>query len=186
MASFTGIDEASAEAVLGASVVSGTVNSGGHLILTRGNGETFDAGDFSAILTSLASGMVNSAVATAVQNATVGKVVNKGAFNGYITFTDEAGGNFNNSNIINALITLQINGPLFLDASLLPSGCRPNTQFVIRIIQDAIGDKTLSTAGFYRSQGILPLTNEPEAIDIIVCFYDGSRWYAGYMGMDMR
>ncbi len=45
--------------ILGQSVVAGTINGSGHLILERDNGETFDAGDFSTAITTL----INSVIA---------------------------------------------------------------------------------------------------------------------------
>ena len=42
-----------AQAILDESVVSGEVNGSGHLILTKHDGSTFDAGDFSAAITAL-------------------------------------------------------------------------------------------------------------------------------------
>lgn len=53
-----------ADNVLGQSVVSGTINGSGHLILTRGNGATFDGGDFSAAITALINTVLASATLT--------------------------------------------------------------------------------------------------------------------------
>ena len=53
MASFTGITAAKADAILGQSVVSGYINPSGHLILTRSDGSTIDAGDFTGIVTGI-------------------------------------------------------------------------------------------------------------------------------------
>lgn len=47
--------------ILGESVVAGSINEAGHLILTRGNGEVVDAGDFSAAISSLINGAIAAA-----------------------------------------------------------------------------------------------------------------------------
>lgn len=186
MASFTGIDEAAAEAVLAASVVSGAVNPSGHLILTRGNGSTIDAGDFSAILTAILSDTVNNAVNAAVPNAIAGKVVNRGDFAGSLTFTDAPGGTFTNANLVNALITLRATGNITIDTANLPAAPKPNTQFAVRITQDGTGGRLLTLAGFKKSQGSLVLTTTANAIDVVVFFFDGTNWFAGFMGVDLK
>jgi hypothetical protein len=186
MASFTGIDEEAAEAVLGASVVSGVINEAGHLILTRGNGSTIDAGDFSAIMTGLVAGAVNTAVAAAVPTAVAGKVVNRGDFSGSLTFTDAPGGLFTSANLVNALITLRATGNITIDTANLPSAPKPNTQFAVRIKQDGTGARTLTLAGFKKSMGFLTLTDTPNAIDVVVFYFDGTDWFAGFMGGDLQ
>lgn len=62
-------DKSYVDATLAMSVVSGTVNGAGHLILTRGNGATIDAGDFSTAITTL----INTALAsTTLLNLLIG------------------------------------------------------------------------------------------------------------------
>lgn len=185
MASFTGIDAAAADAVLGASVVSGAINPSGHLILTRGNGSTIDAGDFSGILTGLLQTQVDTAVGTAVPAAVAGKTFDRGNFaGGNITFTDAAGGSFTRDNLVNALYKIKLTGNSAIDTASLPANPRPNTQFAMKIVQDATGGRTLTLAGFKKSQGVLTLTTTANAIDILVFFYDGAQWFAGFMGVD--
>lgn len=186
MATVTGITKAKADEVLGMSVVSGAINASGHLILTRGNGSTIDAGDFTAIVTGILQSTVDTAVNTAVPNAVAGKVVNRGNFSGSLTFTDAAGGSFNNANLVNALITLTATGNITIDTANLPSGAKPNTQFAVRITQDATGGRTLTLAGFKKSQGVLTLTPTANATDVVVFFYDGTNWMAGFMGVDFK
>lgn len=61
MATINVATKAYADATLAQSVVSGTINGSGHLILTRGNGATFDAGDFNTAITSLINAVLASA-----------------------------------------------------------------------------------------------------------------------------
>lgn len=61
MASINVADKVYVDATLAQSVVSGSVNGSGHLILTRGNGSTFDAGDFSTAITALINTVLASA-----------------------------------------------------------------------------------------------------------------------------
>jgi len=186
MATVTGITKAKADEVLGMSVVSGSINGAGHLILTRGNGSTIDAGDFSAIMSGLVAGQVDAAVNAAVPNQVAGKVVNRGNFSGSLTFTDAPGGSFNNANLVNALITLTATGNITIDTANLPAGAKPNTQFAVRITQDATGGRTLTLAGFKKSQGVLTLTTAANAIDVVVFWFDGTNWFAGFMGVDLK
>lgn len=186
MASFTGIDKAAADAVLGASVVSGVINSSGHLILTRGNGSQIDAGDFTGIVTGILNQVVGDSVNAAVPAAVAGKVVSRGSFSGNMTFTDAAGGSFNKDNIVNALITVALNGNLTINAANLPAAPRPNTQFAMKIQQDGTGNRTLTLTGFKKSQGVLTLTTTPGATDILMFFFDGTDWNAGLMGVDFK
>lgn len=186
MASFTGIDADSADAVLGASVVSGTINGSGHLILTRGNGSTIDAGDFTAIVSGILNTQVTNAVNAAMPAAVAGKVVNRGNFSGSLTFTDAPGGTFTKDNLPNALITATLTGDITIDAANLPSTPRANTQFAIRLTQDATGGRLLTLTGFKKSQGVLTLTPTANAIDVLVFFYDGTNWMAGLMGDDFK
>lgn len=186
MASFTGIDEAAAEAVLGASVVSFVINGAGHLIGTRGNGSTFDAGDFTGIVTANLTTVVNTAVGTAVPAAVAGKVFNYAALTGNVTFTDAPGGSFSRDNLVNALITATLTGNITVDTANLPINPRPNTQFAMRLTQDATGSRTLILSGFKKSQGVLTLTTTANAIDTVVFLYDGTNWLAGLMGVDFK
>lgn len=54
-------DKPYVDATLAQSVVSGVVNGSGHIIFTRGNGSTFDGGDFNTAITNL----INTVLATA-------------------------------------------------------------------------------------------------------------------------
>jgi hypothetical protein len=63
MATVTGITAEAAEAVLGQSIVSGTISESGHLILTRDNGQQIDAGDFTNVILALIEDVFSSTVA---------------------------------------------------------------------------------------------------------------------------
>lgn len=185
MAEITTITAARASEILGQSVISGVVNAQGRLILTRENGQTFDGGNFTDIVTSIFTQTVNDAVNTKVTStlpaAVAGKFVQKGNLAGALTFTD-----FTADTLVNALITLTATGAITIDAANLPANPRPNTQFAVRITQDATGGRTLALTGFKRSQGVLSLTPTANAIDILVFMYDGTNWFAGMMGIDFR
>lgn len=58
MATINVLTAEAAEAILDESVVSGSINGSGHLILTRHDGSTFDAGDFEAAIESLIGGVI--------------------------------------------------------------------------------------------------------------------------------
>lgn len=186
MADIVTLTKAAAQAILNKSVVGGTINGAGHLILTKYDGSTIDAGDFTGIVTGILTTQVNTAVATAVPNAVAGKYVDRGNFNGNLTFTDAPGGSFTKDNLPNALITLVATGNVTIDAANLPANPRPNTQFVVRITQDATGSRTLTLTGIKKSQGVLTLTTTAGSIDLIVFFFDGTNWYAGFMGVDFK
>lgn len=180
MASVTGITAAKANEILGMSVVSGTINGSGHLILTRGNGSTFDAGDFSAILTTIATDQVNAQLPTAVANATVGTLFPKGTVSGAIDFKTGV----TNVTLVNAMFTATINGNISINGSTaFPTSPKPGTQFAFRVKQDATGGRILSVTNIKKAQGILDLSPGANAVDIIVFLFDGTDWYAGMMGM---
>jgi hypothetical protein len=181
MASFTGITAAKADQILGQSVVSGYINPSGHLILTRQNGSTIDAGDFTGIVTGILNQQVTDAVASAVPTYVAGTTVNKGTINGAVTFTE-----FNTTNLINALITATLNGNITINAADLPANPRANTQFAMRLTQDATGGRTVAFTSFKKSQGVLQLTPTANTIDILVFFYDGVQWFVGLMGADLK
>jgi len=181
MATVTAITKAKADEVLGMSVVSGYVNGSGHLILVRGNGAEIDAGDFSGIMTGLVDAQVDAAVAAEVPNYVAGTTVNKGNVSGAISMSE-----FNNVNLVNAMIRITATGNLTFNTSALPSTPKPNTQFAMKIQQDATGGRTLTLTGFKKSNGTLVLSTAANAIDIVVFLYDGVNWYAGMMGVDFR
>lgn len=64
MASIIVATKVYADSILAQSVVSGTINGSGHLILTRGNATTFDGGDFSAAITTLINTVLASSTLT--------------------------------------------------------------------------------------------------------------------------
>lgn len=181
MATVTGITAAKADAILGQSVTGGTINGSGHLILSRANGSTIDAGDFTAIVTAILNSTVVAAVNTAVPNAVAGFNLDLGSKSGAITLPG-----MNNVNLINALVEMIATGNLTLAVSDFPTGCKPNTQFAMRIQQDATGSRTLTLTGFKKSQGVLTLTTTANAVDILMFFYDGTNWNAGLMGVDFK
>ena len=182
MASFDGVSKDKAEEILGMSVVSGMINGSGHLILTRQNGSTIDAGDFTGIVEDVFADTVTAAVATAVPNYVAGTVIDKGTISGaYVPSAD-----LNSTTAVNALIKATINGNISIAASDMPSAPKPNTQWAMRIIQDATGGRTVTFTGIKKSQGVLQLTPTANAIDILMFFYDGATWYVGMMGADLK
>ncbi len=181
MATFDGLSKAKAEEILGMSVVSGIINEFGHLILTRENDETIDAGDFTGIVTDILTDLVAAAVSTAVPNYVAGTVVDKGNMTGTVTFAE-----FNSATLVNALIKGTLTGNIAISAADLPASPKPNTQFAMRLTQDGTGGRTVSFTSFKRSQGVLALTTAANAIDILVFFFDGVQWYVGMMGADLK
>lgn len=184
MATVTGITAQRADDVLGQSVVSGSVNESGHLILARGDGSTFDGGDFTAIVTDIMDDLITTKLSEQIPNYVAGTVANKGNISGNVTFTTPVA--FNNVNLVNAMIRAVLIGNITIDVASLPSAPKPNTQFAMKLQQDAVGGRTLTLTGFKKSQGVLALTTTPNAIDILVFIYDGVQWYAGLMGADFK
>lgn len=179
MADFTGATAEYADDVLGMSVISGTINGSGHLILTRGNGETIDAGDFTAIVTGILNSAVAASVATAVPNAVAGTTFVRGDFSGNYDLVVQG---MNNVNLINALITMRMVGNVSFNATTMVAGPKPNTMFAVKFVQDGVGGRTLTLTGIKKSQGVLTLSTAPNAVDIVVFMYDGVNWNAGLMG----
>ena len=182
MASFTGITAAHANDILGQSVVSGAINGSGHLILTRQNGSTIDAGDFTGIVTGILNSSVAAEVAAELPAAVAGTTLNLGNVTGVIDLTPA----LNIDNIVNALVKLTATGNLTLNIADLPSAPRANTMFAMRIQQDATGGRTLTLTGFKKAYGQLTLTTAANAVDILVFMYDGTNWNVGFMGSDFK
>lgn len=191
MATVTGITAAKALEILGQSVVSGVINGFGHLILTRDNGETIDAGDFSTIVADILDAQVADAitaqnipgqVSTSVKAAMAGTLFNLGTtVSGAVDF-DGAGATADT--LVNAIFTATLTGNITIDAATaFPAAPKPGTQFAFRIKQDATGGRTLTLTGIKKSNGVLTLTTTGNATDVIVFFYDGTSWYAGPMGL---
>jgi hypothetical protein len=61
VASINVADKVYVDTAIGTMIVSASVNGSGHLILTRQNGSTFDAGDFSTAITTLINTVLASA-----------------------------------------------------------------------------------------------------------------------------
>lgn len=182
MATFTGITADRAEEILGQSVVSGAINGSGHLILTRANGSTIDAGDFTAIVSGILNSEVLASIADQLPDYMAGAVINKGTeTDGVLTIPE-----FNIDNMPNAMVKVTLGANTTFDAASLPSAPRTNTQFVIRLQQDATGGRTFTVTGFKRSLGSLPITTTANAIDMIVFIYDGTNWLCGLMGADFK
>lgn len=181
MADFDGITAAKADEILGMSVVSGEINESGHLILSRGNGSTIDAGDFTTIVTGILEDTVEAELAEALPNAIAGTVVNKGNVTGALTIAE-----FDVDNILNAMVKVTMTGNVTFDVAALPSSPKTNTQWVLRLQQDATGGRTFTTTGFKKSMGVLPITATPNAIDLVVFLYDGANWLVGLMGADFK
>lgn len=186
MASTTTVTAAKALEILGKSVVSAAINGFGHLIFTRDNGSTFDAGDFTSIVTDIMDDAVAAQVAaqapaivtTQVNNAMVGTVFAKGNVSGAFSFAG-----ITNATLVNATITATLTGALSISTASLPASPKVGTQFIMRLQQDATGGRVLTLTGFKRAQGILTLSTAANAIDLISFFYDGTNWYAGVMGL---
>jgi hypothetical protein len=181
MATIDGITAARADEILDQSVVAGSINASGHLILTKNDGSTFDAGDFTTIVTDIMDDRITEQLNTRIPDAIAGTTVNKGNQSGVISFST-----FTNANLPNAMIRLVATGNITVDVAQLPSTPKANTQFAMKIAQDATGGRTLTLTGFKKSQGVLQLTPTPNAIDIVVFLYDGVQWYAGMMGVDFK
>lgn len=187
MATVTGITAAKALEILGQSVVSGAINGFGHLILTRDNGSTIDAGDFTAIVTDVMNDAVTAEVAavappliaTEVADTMVGTIFAKGNISGAFLFSGITA-----DTLVNATITGTLTGNLTMNIADLPASPKPGTQFIMRLQQDATGGRTLTLTGFKKSLGVLTLSTGANDIDLVSFFYDGTYWYAGLMGLD--
>lgn len=185
MAEFTGITAAKANEILGMSVVSGTINENGHLILSRQNGQSIDAGDFSAIVGDILGTQVEERLDDVLPDALAGTVVNKGTLGSGVPVALTLP-ELNSDNIVNAMVKLTIAGPVTFAASALPSSPKTNTQFILRLQQDAIGGRSFTTSGFKKSLGSLPISSDANAVDLIVFLYDGTNWLVGLMGVDFK
>lgn len=185
MAEFTGITAKRAEEILGQTVVSGAINASGHLILTRGNGSTIDAGDFTGIVTSVLGQQVDTKLAAALPTALAGTVVNKGSIGAGVPVALTLP-ELNSNNIVNAMVKVTLTGNVTFAASALPSAPKTNSQFVLRLQQDETGGRTFTTTGFKKSLGSLPISSTPNAVDLIVFLYDGTSWLVGLMGADFK
>lgn len=182
MAEFTGIAAERAEEILGMSVVSGQLNAQGHLILTRANGQTIDAGDFTSTVTNIMETEVLEQVNLKVPDAIAGVTFEIGDVPaGPIPLVG-----VNSANLLNAMFKVVATGNLTLSTAQLPASPKKNTQFILRFQQDATGGRTLALTGFKRSMGNLPVTTTPNAIDLIAFVFDGTNWYAGLMGVDFK
>jgi len=182
MADFTGITADRADEILGQSVISGEINEAGHLILTRQNGSTIDAGDFSGIVADVLAAQVDAEITASLPGAIAGTVINKGNVSGVLDLTPE----LNNDNIVNAMVKVTATGNITLNVTDLPSAPRTNSQFVLRLQQDATGGRTFTLTGFKKSMGLLPITTTANAVDLIVFLYDGTNWLVGLMGADFK
>lgn len=181
MATVTGITAAKADEILGMSVISGTINGSGHLILTRENGSTIDAGDFTAIVSDILADQVDARVAATLPSAVAGTVINKGSVTGALTLPE-----LNSDNIVNAMVKITAAGNITFNATALPSAPKPNTQWVMELTQDPTGGRTLTLTGFKKAYGSLPISTAGFAKDLIVFIFDGTDWLVGLMGADFK
>lgn len=181
MAEFTGITADRAEEILGMSVVSGIVNEFGQLIFTRHNGSTFNGGDFMGIMTDIMDTSVDAQIAATLPNAIAGTVVNKGNVAGALTLPE-----LNSSTIVNAMVKLVMTGNVTFNITALPSTPKTNSQFVMRLQQDGVGNRTFTLTGFKKSLGSVPITVTANAVDLVVFIYDGANWLVGLMGADFK
>lgn len=183
MATFDGIGADKADEILGMSVVSGVINGSGHLILTRYNGETIDAGDFTGIVTDVLDDVVAAEVAVVaanVPNLVAGTVETLGNISGALSLGSETP-----LELVNKMFRATMTGNVtFNSADIGSAPIIPNTQFAIRLQQDATGGRTLTLTGFKKSMGVLTLSTGANDIDIVVFLYDGTNWFAGMMGVD--
>lgn len=183
MAEFTGITAARADEILGMSVVSGIINESGHLILTRQNGETIDAGDFTGIVTDVLDDVVESEVTTqltVLPQKIAGEVETLGNITGALSLASQSP-----AELVNKMFRVTMTGNVtFNSADIASEAVYPNTQFAIRFQQDATGSRLLALTGFKKSQGVLTLSTGPNDMDIVVFLYDGTNWFAGFMGVD--
>jgi hypothetical protein len=182
MAEFDGITAARAEEILGQSVVSGSINEFGHLILVRANSETIDAGDFTSIVSDTLADQVDARLAETLPDAMAGTIVNKGNVVAGPLLLPE----LNADNMVNAMVKATLVGNVTFNITALPSTPKTNTQFVLRLQQDATGGRTFTLTGFKRSLGSLPITTTANAVDLVVFLYDGTNWLAGLMGADFK
>jgi len=184
------LTKAAALAILNQSVVSGTVNGAGHLILTKKDGSTIDGGDFTAIVTGIFQSTVDAAVATAVFNSVSGTLFDRGNTAGALDFKSMPAGRGpapTNVTLVNSLWNIYMTGNITVDAATaFPAGVKAGTQFAVKFIQDATGGRTLTLTGFKKSQGVLALTSAPNAVDMVAFIYDGTSWYAAMMGDDFK
>lgn len=181
MATVTGITAAKADEILGMSVVSGAINGSGHLILTRANGSTIDAGDFTAIVSGILGDQVTAKVNDILPDAVAGTVINKGSVSGALTLPE-----LNSDNIVNAMVKVTAGGNITFNATALPASPKPNTQWVMELVQDPTGNRTLTLTGFKRAMGSLPISTNGFAKDLICFVYDGTDWLVGLMGVDFK
>ena len=174
MAQFDGLTKAKAEAIIGASVASATINGQGHLILTRNNGQTIDAGDFTGIVSGLLVEAVNDAVATGIYNALAGAVTVKNGVTGVMTFDE-----FSTASLMNAIIIANLTGNVTLNSASFPANPKAGTRFRIRFKQDATGGRTLTLIGIKRGQSDEDgqLDVRANGMDLFEFFYDGTNWW---------
>jgi hypothetical protein len=106
-----------------------------------------------------------------------GTVINMGNVSGVLDLTPA----LNNDNAVNAMVKVTATGNLTLNVTDMPGGAKTNTQFVLRLQQDATGGRTLTLTGFKTSLGVLPITLTANAVDLLVFLYDGTNWICGVM-----
>lgn len=192
MAEFNGLSKAKAESIIGASVVSATINPSGHLIFTRNNGSTFDAGDFTAIVQDSFDAQIAAALLTAVPAAIVGPYVVKNNASGTISMAE-----FNKDNIVNVFLRVKATGNCVWNAADLPANCRPGTRFYFSFEQDAAngatvnaggtgwsGGRQLTFNGFKNSQAQGPY-QQPKGYDIYEILWDGYYWHVRKVFFDI-
>lgn len=190
MATITGITAVRANQILGESIVSGSVSQAGNLILTRRNGETVNAGSFIDIVTSVMEDRVDTqldaeiseklpvAVSNEVFNKVRGEVFNRGDVTGSLSFDG-----ITDRTLVHAMIRARLVGNITVNAANFPAGVQPGTQFVMILTQDGTGGRTLTLTGIKRSMGVLALSTNANAVDMITFMYDGTAWYAGAAGL---
>lgn len=178
MAEFTGLGAAKAEEILGMSVASMVVNESGHLIFTRVNGSTIDAGDLTAILSDLTNEALDENVNLRVSNAQVGTTEDKGVMSsGNLDFTP-----FNSATLVNSLILVTISGDITISTADIPSSPKTNCRFRVRVQQhNTGGGHHVNLVGFKRpSAATGPIVSSTSAfdVDVLEFFFDGTYWYA--------
>lgn len=82
---------------------------------------------------------------------------------------------------INAVLDISMNGAISIASSAMPT-VAAGTQLVILFRQDATGGRVLTMTGIKRPGGALVLSTAPNAVDMVVFFFDGVNWYASLSG----
>lgn len=178
MATVTGLTVDKLNEELGKMVVFSSVDESGQISLKLKNGSIIPGGSFYDAIREMVALMVK----LEVNEKVAGTPVNLGNKSGAITELASK----TEGKLLNSMVTVVATGNLTIAAANLPNDATAGTQFAMRITQDGVGNRTLTTTNIKRTQGVLTLSTAPNAVDIVVFLYDGNSWYAGMMGVDFR